>query len=345
MISVLDAKPHSAADRMDSRHLTFISSLYRAASSRHAPEFRSWALGALRQLLPFDAAVWTNASQTDRHIHLLSQWGWHADPTRLTRAVEDEYTQPVAEQLVPSNAPGVPRAVAIYDDNARERAAALHRRACVEGRAPVAALETFLEHPTIATRSVLTLCRGEGEEPFTSEEAEVAAGLLFYLVDASSLALFLHLRKPPLLDRNRKAALATARGLVLEAQPGFTGLVEAAHTNWHGGLLPFPLPDPDQTEPVDSGSLMCSTERLGELRVVRVWQRTVIDQLTARERQCVVGLCRGMQLKEIASELGVAPSTVSTNISRASSKLGVTSRRQLREVMEALPRESGLRTH
>ena len=327
---------------MDARQLTFISALYRAASSRHAPEFRSWALDSLRQLLSFDVAVWTNASQMDQQIYLLSQWGWHSDKDQVVQAVEAEYAQPVADRMAALRSRvAAPRVVAQYDQQARLRALNLHRRAGVDSDLPGAALDVFLEHPVIASRSVLTLCRNEGAAPFTAEDAELATELFFYLVDASSLALFLHLRKPPLLDRNRKAALTTVGGLVLEAQPGFTTLIEASSQGWSGGVLPFELPDPDYGEPWEHDGLMCSTERLGELRVVRVWQRTEIDKLTTRERQCVVGLCRGMQLKEIASELGIAPTTVSTNISRASEKLGAKSRREWRAVMAALPRESG----
>ena len=49
--------------------------------------------------------------------------------------------------------------------------------------------------------------------------------------------------------------------------------------------------------------------------------------LTPRERQCLMGVARHLQSKEIARELGLEARTVDKHIERAMKKLGAANRR------------------
>ena len=53
-----------------------------------------------------------------------------------------------------------------------------------------------------------------------------------------------------------------------------------------------------------------------------------LDQLTARERDVLAGLARGMSNRAIAAELGMAERTARTHVSNILAKLGLTSRTQ-----------------
>lgn len=52
-----------------------------------------------------------------------------------------------------------------------------------------------------------------------------------------------------------------------------------------------------------------------------------LEQLTTRERQCLVGVAQHRQSKEIARDLGISSKTVDKHIETACKKLGVVSRR------------------
>ncbi len=53
-----------------------------------------------------------------------------------------------------------------------------------------------------------------------------------------------------------------------------------------------------------------------------------LARLTARERQVLDGVARGMTNKEIARDLGIGPGTVKTHVERLIAKLGVADRTQ-----------------
>ncbi|WP_222430477.1 helix-turn-helix transcriptional regulator, partial [Nocardioides sp. J9] len=62
--------------------------------------------------------------------------------------------------------------------------------------------------------------------------------------------------------------------------------------------------------------------------------RTGLDSLTRAERRTVELAAEGMTNREIAAELVIAPRTVEWHLGRAFAKLGVTSRRELRDALE-----------
>lgn len=60
-----------------------------------------------------------------------------------------------------------------------------------------------------------------------------------------------------------------------------------------------------------------------------------IDQLTARERDCLRLVARGMSSKEIALTLGLSPLTVDGYLKEAARTLGVSSRREAARILAA----------
>ncbi|UNX55162.1 response regulator transcription factor [Georgenia sp. TF02-10] len=66
--------------------------------------------------------------------------------------------------------------------------------------------------------------------------------------------------------------------------------------------------------------------------------RAAVAELTAREREVLAGLGRGLSNAGLAADLGVSPATAKTHVSRVLAKLGCTSRVQA----AILAREAGL---
>lgn len=61
---------------------------------------------------------------------------------------------------------------------------------------------------------------------------------------------------------------------------------------------------------------------------------TVIDRLTGRERQCAELFVRGMTSKQIAAKLFITVNTVRSHLARARDKLGVSSKLELRDILD-----------
>ncbi len=66
--------------------------------------------------------------------------------------------------------------------------------------------------------------------------------------------------------------------------------------------------------------------------------RTDLDQLTAREREVLADLGRGLSNADLATRLGITEATAKTHVSRVLAKLGCTSRVQA----AIIAKESGL---
>lgn len=66
-----------------------------------------------------------------------------------------------------------------------------------------------------------------------------------------------------------------------------------------------------------------------------------IARLTDRQRECLDQASRGMSSKEIAIQLGIAPSTVDNHIMTAMEKLEVGSRRQAVRLIDLVRRRNG----
>lgn len=321
-----------ARNMFNEKELLFVSSLYRSCAVRDARQFRSWALDRFRSVLDFDAAIWASVTPTESEVYLLNTNGLSSTDDAVASAVQNVVAEenisagdPRAEHQqfpVRISAASSPRALG----NANSLVASLPLDSISVG----SAIEVIAEKLGGSSRSLFWFVRYS--ESFQPEDVELAQSMAFYLTDSSSLAFFLHLRKPPLLDRHRKAALVTRAGEVLEAQAGFSQLVVPDLSPTESDRLDVKGLAEPTGENMKSGDVNYSVSTYGDLRIVRVWPKSRLDRLSDRESQCCVGACRGLSNKEIASELGIAPSTVSTLIKRAMEKLDVRNKRGLREV-------------
>lgn len=316
-----------------SQQAAFISLLYRSAAIKECESFRAWSLDKLRVLVSFDAACWSQATGKSGDIVFITEVGFPPDSSSLATAIRDAYS--ISSDRCPSRVrPRRPLTVEVKaGSSVNARAAKLFADTGTAVHFQGSALECFVEHPLSRAKSVFLLIRENPSSEFGKEDVLAMQQLSFHLTDASSLAFFLHLQKPPLLDRQRRAALTTSEGEVIEAQTGFTEILRKSRTSIGAGVVPIDVNiEVGRHMDRDSG-LMWSVEAYGSLRIVRAWTSSKIDKLTDRELQCVIGDCRGMSMKEIGAELDLAPTTVSTNIRRAMSKLDAVNRRQLRDIV------------
>jgi DNA-binding CsgD family transcriptional regulator len=127
------------------------------------------------------------------------------------------------------------------------------------------------------------------------------------------------------------AAIASASGLVLEAEPGLVEVMRAEWPRWNGPLLP-PALDPA----VKSGtgrfvgrSIVVRIDEADGARLVHVRRRVAADELTERERSIAEAFSLGESHREIGERLGIAPATVRRHLANLYEKLGVSSKAEL----------------
>ncbi|MBN72171.1 MAG: hypothetical protein CME32_23195 [Gimesia sp.] len=310
------------------KHLRFVSQLYRYAPSRPLTPFREWALSRLAEIVPFDAAVWSNITVRSQYPHLTSTRGLITNPSDFHQAFQ-KYAPSVMATL---HHPSPERSLSYcLDQSVSSVVADLWRELPQELHAPESSVAVSARSSGGAACSLIILTRSDGD--FSREDAELVTQFAFYMSDASALACFLHLRQPALLDRNRRAAITSADGEVLEAQPFFVETMLDADPAWDGKTLAFVAPTTEKlTGSVGQGHSY-SVEPFDGLVLVRIWPNSPLDALSEREMQCAIGICRGMSYKQIARELGISPSTVGTLIRRAMTKLNAQDRRELRQIV------------
>jgi DNA-binding CsgD family transcriptional regulator len=176
---------------------------------------------------------------------------------------------------------------------------------------------------------------------FTDDERRFLAETLEHLPRAERLAR----RLQGLLREARGGelepvgfAILDGQGAVQSADRAFEDYLRRADDRWDGRALPFPLPEP-LTTPVGiahKGLYFRIDEAAGRLHVhVRKDRR--VPSVSQREMQVARRLAAGLTFKEIARELKLAPSTVSTHAYNLYDKLGFRRRAQLVEWVSKLP--------
>lgn len=128
-------------------------------------------------------------------------------------------------------------------------------------------------------------------------------------------------------------AIVNAEGRIESADRVFEDYLRRANEDWDGRHLPFPLSLEAKayTQGIPHGGLFYRLDPFGEKCHVRVRRDRRAPSVSGRELQVARKLAGGMTFKEIARDLGLAPSTVSTHAYNLYDKLGIRRRAQLVE--------------
>ena len=171
---------------------------------------------------------------------------------------------------------------------------------------------------------------------FTEDERHFLSATLEHLVCAERLAR----RFQALLREARVGALepigfaiVDAVGVIESADPVFEDYLRRCHDAWDGRTLPFEinLADEQLKHTQSCRGLFFRIDKAAEKLHVRVSNDRRLPSVSTRELQVARKLAGGLTFKEIARELGLAPSTVSTHAYNLYDKLGFRRRAQLVE--------------
>ena len=297
--------------------------LYRLSHEQPIAEFQDSALELVKQVLPFDSAMWGSAtlmsSGIDIHaIHL------HKQPMEMLAAYEEVKHLDTAGQ----------EAAGRFNE-----ALAFDRDAWFGGKDQRAVRDygirfeqhhfficATLEESTNLVRW-LTLFRAKDSEYCLPHECLTLKTLAPHVQQALSLNRVAHLQQQP-RDRMQGqlgVAMADARGVIYHMEPVFDHLLRLEWSGWRGPRLPAGLMSAVQTgaRSYSGQQVIFDIQADHGLLWLRCRPRCSADELAPQELLVARMAAKGLSHKEIAKVLQRAPTTVRNQIRSVYEKLQI----------------------
>lgn len=301
----------------------FISKLYRDAAFVTLEDFSSWALDLLRQVIPFDGAIWGTGHISSQQFH--TQTTLDVSPEIFTQLRKTIAINPIFKQLMLNEGQAVDMREIINDEEFYQSELYLKCFKPFE-------IERILSSIDFEFRSgiftLLTLYRFDRDDLFTKQEKLIHNQLLFHLRCALSHKQLMTLNEHSQYERNdSKCALCDKEGIYHNVTTSFLDVLEVH--------LPertkqqFPIRMIGLNNEFSIANLQFKREVVGDLFKLTVRVKNQFDKLSKREKEVVDGICQGNTFKQIARTLSLSPSTVSNHLYRIYSKLGINTRSDL----------------
>ena len=300
----------------------FIQSLYCEASNIAPGDFRNWALLQLTELLNVDAAIWGTGNLNTLKFHYLEHLGLDADYGK--KLIETLHLNPIRESIL-NNLDNPISMSEVIEDPKFFKSSLYKQLFAPYGIQRILATGHIEQHSKL--HSLISLYRFDRDKDFLEKEKTIISRLIYHLVSAASHNFFLHIEA-----RSDEAAMAICdkHGCYWHVQPKFVDLLSETPVVFKDV---FPLEQNYELNE-DLNGIKISIAPLGELLQITVRKVHPLDQLSAREQQIVHWIIQGLTFKEVARELGIAPSTISNHLYRIYRKLEITSRSELARLFQ-----------
>lgn len=301
----------------------FISHLYCKANDIPLADFATWALDLLQQVIAFDGAIWGTGHTSTEQFH--TQTTVDVSPDIFAALKKHVDINPIFNTLLSTTGKAVDMADVLSDKHFYQ--STLYKE-CFQ---PFG-IERILSSIHVDDRSgiftLLTLYRYDRKQGFTEQEKTLQNSLLFHLIKAFSHRQILALSEnKSRLKKELSCALCDNQGIYHAVEASFLNIIEQ-HQHFTKQQA-FPINIFDSTAQTSVENLHFIKEKFGDLYRISVRVKNPTDDLSAREKQVVEGICQGSTFKQIAKELNLSPSTVSNHLYRIYDKLNIHSRSEL----------------
>lgn len=304
----------------------FISQLYRKSLSVSLKEFPTWALDLLRQVIPFDGAIWGTGHTTTKKFH--TQVTLDVSEDIFNKLLEHLPINPIIEQITQSLGSAINMSDVISDEKF------YHSELYHKCFKPYE-IERILSSINLDERSgiftLLTLYRYDREHLFTPREQKLQSRLLYHLMSCFAYRQLFEISQQTATENNQDkeyiSALCDVKGIYhCVTQQFFDVLDEHMPKNSH---QTFPINSFQNNNHFIQNNLHFSIKAVGELFKISIRVINQLDSLTSREQEVIEGVSHGKTFKQIAKELALSPSTVSNHVYRIYIKLGINTRSEL----------------
>jgi len=303
------------------------------------PDFQREALRLVQAEVPFDSALW--AVGTYQHgipaifgVFLFNQ------PQAMLASYErvKDHDQAFARTIV---RPGVTMNIAAKD--VEWDAASEPMKAHAERYGMSHTLTTLTRGPITELAGSICLYRADPARPFSERERALTQAVVPHLVALYDRSRIQYLTDLPRLGqerRRRAAAVVDGKGMLHSTSPSFVRLMLLEWQQWRGPMLPremFAVIDsPDRSTAFSR--IVGQASAVNDLFVLNLREIGPCDSLSQREWDVAAAFADGMSHKEVARHLGIAPGTVRNHLSSTYSKLGVSNKAELVNILRMSPR-------
>ncbi len=310
--------------------------LYEHARALPLGAFQHQALERVQRVLPFDKAWW-GISNADRELH--SSYAFHL-PGTYAAAWERIKAQDRLAELAQAR---IGHTVSI--DFADPAVAADYRAFGAEFGIRHA-LTTVIVNAELNLHIFLSIYRGVGQPPFNPGEQllkELLMPHLWATWTANWLGQLEHLRAYASTSRTA-LAIADDRGILLAAEPRFLELARVEWPGWQGPALPAAAhPRLNASTSQAGGRINLKSTAVHGLHLIEFRLRSRLDGLTPRERSVAEAFGVGRSYREIAATLGLSPTTVRHHLRGVYTKLGISDKAELAQLVNAHADGAGVR--
>jgi len=313
----------------------FILDLYQAVERVDATEFRGWALHRLQQHIEFDSAIWIQGILLEG-VPITHNVYVHHLPREM---LQDYATWAADDDLFETVLCNPGRCILASDlqDWAVRRETAMYREYLAKYRIEEAA-GIMIPFGASGIQSFVTLFRGRRDQPFTASERDWFQAASPHLVEAETIGSIRHLRR---LHRNAALegaiAVVSTEGHMKIAEQEFIRHLDCGWPDWSPPQVPhqvLAVAERKRTggQVVDRHYVHAAATE--DDFIIAIRPVSPLDRLTLREREIAVRITDGLSYKQVASELGISPSTVTNHVNAIYEKLGVSSSATLRKAVE-----------
>ena len=182
---------------------------------------------------------------------------------------------------------------------------------------------------------VICLIRLTEEPKFTEEQRYLLEQTTPHLLIAWKHNCALYLYHKSTNQQHANTALVNKQGCIQQSYLEFEAILRKEWPNWAGSKLPDSLCEwlannNLRTNDIFKGAhIQLSSNQLEDIFLLRVRENNLLDTLSEREHTVSKLFITGLSYKEIAREMGIAPSTVRNHLTKAYLRLGITSKIQL----------------
>jgi RNA polymerase sigma factor (sigma-70 family) len=309
----------------------FLSGLIHAGHESPPSHFKERAMELIKELIPFDGALWASGRGHERTVHNVYLYGL---PQELMQSYENIKGQDrILSRLIEN--PGITvDMLECYDPEERKHLELYtdhSKRFGIE-----AVISTALPDEDLGLLEVMSLYRNTASPAFSARERQIKQTLFPFMNQVWHHNQIQSLKHACGCARKGTAAICDGQGWLRHAESKFTGLLRSEFPDWKAPELPAPLRDwliqSDELEYL--GKLVVFNKEIqNDLTLLQARSRGALAELSPREAQIAENFAAGLTYKEIAAELKVSTSTVRRHLESIYRKLNISSKVELANVL------------
>ena len=310
--------------------------LYRLGQTTRTAEFQKQALDAVREVLPFDSALWGTGVMSPQGAIVHSACVYRQPPEMMESWERIKQHDTVSFEAF--GRIGQTVNAGLTTDPAWQSRFHPDAMAHVKRFGMAHVLATIIADPVLGLFTAVSFYRAHSAQPFTETERLFKQNLIQHLAEAwnTNRFNFMHVARNDSALPDHARAICDRKGVLYNASQNFAKLMFIEWRDWQGPQLPgVLLATLNGTRPRQYTGLgiVATIKPLNDMLLLGVRKKSVVDQLSSRELDVARRFAQGMEYRKIAVELNIAPATVRNHLQAIYSTLGVSNKVEMARVI------------